>query len=85
MRHLFHLAQKVKTREDFVEFLQKLSEDFDRDNSDWANRSIDSYLEAISAYCESYDVIPELPSSWKPSDVNWGFCANLMWIGKIYE
>jgi hypothetical protein len=66
------LIKGIKTRDDLVNFIKALKDDYDKEGSDWENRDLGRFLEALAAWTNSMDgyyknhgmPIPETPS-WK--------------------
>ena len=89
---LHEIAEKVETKEDFIEFVKKLRDDimdenekekmnpsspYDKGVNGWENKTIAEFLDAIASFGEDNKLINEEPS-WK------GF-AILTFAGKFYE
>lgn len=78
--------ETVKTKEDFLHFLEWLAADFWDDIDSWQNRDVDQYLKAVSSWIESQE---ESDSSSKEflsnKETNWNEIAGLFYVGKMYE
>lgn len=81
------LADAVDSKERFLQFLDALADDFDKNHQEWENRSIKDYLSAISLFTESIegyyknnnlDTPLITPSTWK-------VITDILMAGKIYE
>ena len=50
----------IKTKEEFVSFLQAMENDYKTDSDSWQNRSLDSYFDAIAAWqCNTIMILPK--------------------------
>ena len=47
---IYKVIEQVKDRETFLVFLKRLAGDFTENHEAWENRTIDTYLESISAW-----------------------------------
>jgi hypothetical protein len=78
---LHSLFEAIKKQDDFLAFLDALSEDFTERRNEWESVQIDTFLEAISAFCRDY-------SSKNPKFFErfpWKEVALLFLAGKSYE
>lgn len=76
-------ANEIKTRQDFVEFLESLEHDFTVNGVEWENNTIDGYLESIRAWLNDYSRKHSNEAKWESPD--WSLVASLFYVGKIYE
>lgn len=79
------MIENVKSKEDFISFINKLSEDNQINNDEWENKDILSYLEGISSWVEDMDGYYKNMKRDVPTNVDWKFIATLFYVGKIYE
>lgn len=79
------MIENVKSKEDFISFINKLSEDNQINNDEWENEDILSYLEGISSWVEDMDGYYKNMKLDVPTNVDWKFIATLFYVGKIYE
>lgn len=81
---------KVKTKDDFIQFLKDLDENFEKDqkkykgepyggNSEWEHWYAGDYLEAIAACLENKE------EQYKTKTLSWKDLANIILMGKYYE
>ena len=75
----------IKSKDEFVSFLLKMKEDKIYYDSEWENKSIESYLEAIASWTEDMDGYFSNMNLNPPKDIDWAFIAMLFYVGKIYE
>jgi len=76
---------KTESKEDFIEFLIKLRNDRDKNESTWENQDITGYLESIGSWVEDMDGYFANIGIEEPENINWKFIATLFYVGKIYE
>lgn len=48
-------TEKINSREDLASFIEDLQKDLQNNPSNWANRNLASYLEAITAWLRDMD------------------------------
>ena len=48
-------TEKIRTRQDFIIFLNELLADFQTNKNNWENQDLESFLEALSRYAEGRD------------------------------
>ena len=76
------LAEQVKTKEDFIFFLQHLQIDFNTNHQNWENPELGSYLEAMEAFLNSSTEKSINKIDFTPS---WSLFARIMLAASIYE
>jgi hypothetical protein len=79
---LFELVNEVQDEATFVAFLSALSKDRQTCADEWQHDSIESFLEASADWGQ--ESIKGLVHYEKP-DNPWKRCAQMMYMGKIYE
>lgn len=79
------LIENVKSKEDFISFINQLSNDNQINSNEWENKDIFSYLEGVSAWVEDMDGYYKNMKLEAPTDIDWKFIATLFYVGKIYE
>ena len=75
----------LNSREDFVDFIQSLRQDYEQAPEEWENRSLPDYLEALAAWTGSmynYYKNNKLPN---PPEENWRVFAEILLAAKYYE
>lgn len=83
-----NLNQKValiRTREDFVAFVQELLRDLNAIPDEWENSTLESYLEAMAAWtedAEGYYTNQRVPLPQHPS---WRMLGEILLASKYYE
>lgn len=79
---LFQLLDKVQDENTFIEFIYALSEDKINADDEWQNGTIESFLERSHAWAIASINGLQL---YKKSDNPWKRCADILYMGKIYE
>ncbi len=82
MSDIFMKLQEVVDEKSFLKFLEFLSKDYNVNQNEWQNAKINHYLEASSDW--DTDSIQGLTTYTKPENV-WRRCADILYMGKIYE
>jgi hypothetical protein len=77
-------ASNVQTREQLIDFIRDLRDDYETNNTAWDNPTVDRYLDAlvrllvrIDAFYQSGETIPDQPS--------WQLIAELLLSASSYE
>lgn len=79
------MIENVKSKEDFISFINRLSKDNQINNDEWVNKDILSYLEGVSSWVEDMDGYYKNMKLDVPINIDWRFIATLFYVGKIYE
>ncbi len=75
----------IDSKEKFIEFLNSLVIDFKNNSSEWENKTVDSYLEAIQSWVEDMDGYYKNMGDDLVNNVDWQVIATILSAGKIYE
>jgi len=82
----------IKTKADFIKFIDLLKEDYLENQESWKNQKIDLFLDAMSIWTETmlekYYVNMEVFDNSKeklPEHIPWKVFANILMASKIYE
>lgn len=70
---LYKEILKVDSQKDFVKFIKLLLLDFKKNQDEWENRTVDSYLEGILAWIDDMDGYFENNNIKKPENISWNF------------
>ena len=77
---------EVTDRESFVTFLNLLRKDLSENQQEWENKSLEDFLEALSAYTEDiqgyYD---NMKMNIDANQPNWKTFADIFMGARIYE
>lgn len=76
------IAEQVKSKQDFIEFLQVLFNDYKKNKEEWENPELGRYIEAMERFLtdsvdKSMNKIDFTPS--------WSLFARIMVAASIYE
>lgn len=82
MSEIFEKLEIITDEKSFLEFLMLLSEDYNCNTFEWQNTDVSSYLEAT--YDWGRASIEGLEFYRKPDNI-WKRCAEILYMGKIYE
>jgi hypothetical protein len=78
-------ARSVRTREDFLAFLEAFFADYEVNGLDWENNDLGSFLEAMSGWGRDMDGfyanMGEDPAQISP----WQMVADLLIAARVYE
>ncbi|MBI5779911.1 MAG: hypothetical protein HZA49_10740 [Planctomycetes bacterium] len=76
----------VKSREDFIDFLNALSKDFHDNHESWEHINLEGYFETIAAWLkDTKNPGPLYQGALIPADIDWKSLATIFYVGKIYE
>ncbi|MBI6550528.1 DUF7660 family protein [Xenorhabdus lircayensis] len=78
-------TKEIKTREDFIEFLETLSSNARNNLNEWENKDLPSYLEAMSSWIEDMDGYYVNQKLSVPENINWTFIADILMAARVYE
>jgi hypothetical protein len=77
--------ESIRTKHDFVQFIEALSEDFVKNPHEWENRDLPSFLEAMAAWMNDmegyYQHTGQNISTLSP----WRLFADSLMAAKMYE
>jgi hypothetical protein len=80
------LAPSVRSRADFIRFLDALHDDFRANGHDWENTDLASFLEALRAYASDIDgYYKNFKIDVDPSIASWRVFAEMLCGARIYE
>lgn len=82
---LWVMACAVKTREDFVRFLQALNVDLRANGSEWENPTLPDFLDGLYAWTESLDGFFANRNEPIPTDPSWSLVAQMLVAARGYE
>jgi len=75
----------VHTKEDFIRFLEEMSEEREQGRKNWANPGLAGYLDAIARWTTNMEQAAQNTGMKMPENPDWQFIATLFHIGRIYE
>ncbi|WP_417357030.1 hypothetical protein [Flavobacterium sp.] len=78
--------KQITSRKDFVEFLKLLHKYYTSKPEDWENNTLESFLEALSAYAEDIPRYYKNTNQNKTPDIaDWQVFADMLKGAIIYE
>jgi hypothetical protein len=84
-KNLGELQAQIKSKKDFVLFLENLIVDLKENPADWENGNLERFLEAMSAWVDSMDGLYKNLNIQPPENINWQFLGQLLLASRIYE
>lgn len=75
----------IKSKKDFLHFLDLLIKDFEEHREQWTNTDIRSYFEAMQSWVEDMDGYYENFNLPIPTDIPWHNFADILLAAKVYE
>ncbi|MEU0837244.1 hypothetical protein ACNPQM_43800 [Streptomyces sp. NPDC056231] len=75
----------VRTRADLVSYMGKLSQEAETASGGWQNRSLDRYLEALSAWTNDMDGYFINRGERVPDQPDWSLIADMLRAACFYE
>jgi len=85
MKDFNMIIEEIKSKEDFIGFVELLIIDLKKNSVEWTNKTLNEYLEGIASWTEDMDgyyLNKELPV---PQNVDWKVFANILIAAKMYE
>ncbi len=76
---------EIKSKEDFVNFVELLVSNLKSNPEEWTNKSLPEYLESISSWTEDMEGYYQNNDMPIPENVNWKVFANILIAAKMYE
>ncbi len=80
---MIELIEKIESKADFIHFLNMLSKDFEKNPSEWENKTIPSFLEQMAGWVEDYSTSPANDIKW--DTIQFRVLAQILYMGKMYE
>lgn len=78
-------VEKIKSKQEFIFFIQELSKDFISDKKHWENHTIDNYLQSMAAWVEDMEGYYRNLKQKEPELKEWGMFAKILLAAKYYE
>jgi len=82
---LMEQVKKIKTRDDFVVFMQNLLRDLRECPERWENANLEAYLEAIAAWVQEMDGYYLNRGEHVPKHLTWRDLGEILLAARIYE
>lgn len=82
---LFDLASSVKSRGDFINFVECLNKDFARDSDEWENNDLTGFLAGLSAFSRDMEGYYRNTGEVVNVDViSWKMAAQMLLAASVY-
>jgi hypothetical protein len=78
-------VNRIKSREEFVLFVQNLSDDLKERTEEWENPDLESYLDAIAAWTADMDGYYANRGHVLPEPIEWKILGEILMAAKYYE
>lgn len=75
----------IRSREDFVAFVQALSKDLKDQPESWENNDLPRFLEALGAWVQDMDGFYRNQGKPVPQQLDWKTFADILMAAKMYE
>ena len=75
----------VRTKEDFIRFLEEMSQEREQSRKGWENPGLADYLDAVARWTKNMEQAAQNTGMKVPENPDWQFIATLFHIGRIYE
>ena len=82
---LYEEIENISTRQDFVQFIKSLSDDFISNSDSWENHNVPNYLDALAGWVSDMKGYYENRGEVLPADIPWKFFADVLHAAKLYE
>jgi hypothetical protein len=79
------LIDTMKSKEDFVAFVEALRRSLAESPEQWENRTLDDYLEALGRWTEDSDGYYQNTGQPVPRRVDWKVFARALCAASVYE
>ena len=82
---LFDHAKKVASRDNFVEFIEHLNQDYQQKSADWENKTLEQFLSGLSSFTR--DMAGYYKNMGEVIDVEhitWRLAAEMLLAATVY-
>jgi|UPI000592CD50 hypothetical protein len=84
--NLFDYVKTIRSRRDFIQFLNYLNDDYRENNSEWENKDLQSFLAGLSGF--SMDMTGyycDLEEKVDVESISWRMVAEMLLAAKVYS
>ena len=85
MRNIESIARSVNTKDDFVKFIGALIQDFKNNPTEWENKTLENYLEAMQSWTEDMEGYYKFNKIDLPNSIPWKIFTDILMAAKMYE
>lgn len=82
---LNELHSAIRSREDFVLFVNALSQDLHSNKESWENATLERFLEALGAWVEDMDGFYLNEGKPAPQQPDWKVFGDILLAARMYE
>jgi hypothetical protein len=82
---LHEMIEKIKTKEELADFVEKLRMSLNVAPVEWENPSLERFLEAMEAWIREIDRCAKNMSDKDISNPSWSTFAKILYAAKVYE
>ena len=75
--------ENIKDKNDFIQFVKDLAQDYGDHYEEWANTTIPDFLQQMAGWVEDYSVCPANVFAWEKVDFR--VLASILSMGNLYE
>lgn len=76
---------EIKSKEDFINFIELLVSNLKNNPEEWSNKTLSEYLESISSWTEDMEGYYQNNKIPIPENIDWKVFANILIAAKMYE
>jgi hypothetical protein len=77
--------KELKTKEEFIIFVNELSQNYYDDPSSWGNINLGEYLEALASWAQNLDIFYQNFGLKIPEKIDWELMSDMLAAAKVYE
>ncbi|WP_254438330.1 hypothetical protein [Paenibacillus sp. DCT19] len=85
MSNIYENLEKIENREDMVRFISSLVEDLKNNLKDWANISLEDYLNGMASWIEDMGGLYPESEREQLEQLDWKLIAMVLYTGSRYE
>jgi hypothetical protein len=84
---LVKTSEKIKTKDDFVSFVELLLEDLKNSPPEWENNTLESYLDAMGRWTDDMEGYYKNMgiNTIEYDKINWRIFADILLAARVYE
>ena len=84
-KNISSFIKDIETKEDFINFVNLLKNDFIKNKNNWENITLFDYLNAIEAWTKDMEGYYKNTNQYIPKNIPWKIFADILYAGTIYE
>jgi hypothetical protein len=85
MKNIEQIAKSVRSKKDFILFLEVLITDLNENLNEWENKTLPDYLGAMQSWSEDMEGYYLNNNLEVPQDVNWKVVTDILMAARVYE